>query len=218
MGRAVALRTEADHHPLAAVLRGVDGASCPNRLNFHCHTICSDGSLQPHELAEQAMAIGLEHLAVTDHHASVAHASIERYFARVAATGRSVPTLWRGVEISCLLEGCLVHVLALGFGDDHASLLPYLQGSAVMGPALKAEAVLQAMTALAPGEVSQPVRSPFGWHLIQVLERRKEDLTRERERQVARQSIRVRKGDEAFTDWVRQLRDRAFVEYRLDDR
>jgi peptidyl-prolyl cis-trans isomerase SurA len=76
----------------------------------------------------------------------------------------------------------------------------------------------QAMTALAPGEVSQPVRSPFGWHLIQVLEKRKEDLTRERERQVARQSIRVRKGDEAFTDWVRQLRDRAFVEYRLDDR
>ena len=76
----------------------------------------------------------------------------------------------------------------------------------------------QAMMALAPGEVSQPVRSPFGWHLIQVLERRKEDLTRERERQVARQSIRVRKGDEAFTDWVRQLRDRAFVEYRLDDR
>jgi hypothetical protein len=46
---------------------------------------------------------------------------------------------------------------------------------------------------------------------------KQEDLTRERERQVARQSIRVRKGDEAFTDWVRQLRDRAFVEYRLDD-
>jgi peptidyl-prolyl cis-trans isomerase SurA len=76
----------------------------------------------------------------------------------------------------------------------------------------------QAMMALAPGEDSKPERSPFGWHLIQVLERRKEDLTRERERQVARQSIRVRKGDEAFTDWVRQLRDRAFVEYRLDDR
>jgi peptidyl-prolyl cis-trans isomerase SurA len=76
----------------------------------------------------------------------------------------------------------------------------------------------QAMMALAPGDISQPVQSPFGWHLIQVLEKRKEDLTRERERQMARQSIRVRKGDEAFTDWVRQLRDRAFVEYRLDDR
>jgi predicted metal-dependent phosphoesterase TrpH len=147
MGRAVALRTEAHHHPLAAVLRGVDGASCPNRLNFHCHTICSDGSLQPHELAEQAMAIGLEHLAVTDHHASVAHASIERYFARVAATGRSVPTLWRGVEISCLLEGCLVHVLALGFDTDHGSLHPYLQGRAAVGPALRADMVVAAIRA-----------------------------------------------------------------------
>lgn len=76
----------------------------------------------------------------------------------------------------------------------------------------------QAMAALKPGEVSPPVQSPFGWHLIQVLQRRTEDMTKERERQLARQSIRMRKGDEAFTDWVRQMRDRAFVEYRLEER
>jgi peptidyl-prolyl cis-trans isomerase SurA len=76
----------------------------------------------------------------------------------------------------------------------------------------------RAMDALAPGEISEPVQSPFGWHLIQVLERRTEDMTQERQRQMARMAIRSRKAEEAFTDWVRQQRDRAFVELRLEDR
>lgn len=76
----------------------------------------------------------------------------------------------------------------------------------------------RAMDALKPGEISEPVQSPFGWHLIQVVERRTEDLTKERERQMARQALRARKADEVFTDWVRQQRDRAFVEFRSDDR
>jgi peptidyl-prolyl cis-trans isomerase SurA len=76
----------------------------------------------------------------------------------------------------------------------------------------------QAMNALKPGEVSQPVQSPFGWHLIQVMERRTEDLTIERQRQMARQAIRARKTDEAFTEWVRQQRDRAYVDLRLEER
>lgn len=76
----------------------------------------------------------------------------------------------------------------------------------------------KAMDALKPGQVSDPVQSPFGWHLIQVVERRTEDLTKERERQMARQALRARKADEVFTDWVRQQRDRAFVEFRSDDR
>jgi len=76
----------------------------------------------------------------------------------------------------------------------------------------------KAMDALKPGEISEPVQSPFGWHLIQVLERRTEDLTKERERQLARQALRARKADEVFTDWVRQQRDRAFVELHTDER
>lgn len=76
----------------------------------------------------------------------------------------------------------------------------------------------QAMNGLKPGEVSQPVQSPFGWHLIQVMERRTEDLTIERQRQMARQAIRARKTDEAFTEWVRQQRDRAYVDLRLEER
>ena len=58
-----------------------------------------------------------------------------------------IPTLWRGVEISCLLEGCLVHVLGLGFGPDPEPLAPYLQGEAVVGPGLRAEAVVAAIRA-----------------------------------------------------------------------
>lgn len=75
----------------------------------------------------------------------------------------------------------------------------------------------RAMDALKPGEVSEPIQSPFGWHLIQVLERRDQDITQERRRFEARQAIRARKAEEAFEDWVRQIRDRAYVEYRLED-
>jgi peptidyl-prolyl cis-trans isomerase SurA len=73
------------------------------------------------------------------------------------------------------------------------------------------------MDALKPNEVSGPVQSPFGWHLIQVLERRDQDVTQERKRLDARRAIRERKSEEAFEDWVRQARDRAYVEHRLED-
>jgi len=141
------LRPEALGHPLAAVLRQVQPDSCPRSHNFHCHTTCSDGSLAPAELASQAIALGLEHLAITDHHAIGAHAAVAAALQEAAERGVAVPTLWRGVEISALLEGCLVHVLALGFGDEIASLQPYLQGTASVGPALRSEAVLRAIAA-----------------------------------------------------------------------
>lgn len=72
----------------------------------------------------------------------------------------------------------------------------------------------RAMNALQPGELSQIVQSPFGWHLIEVLERRQQDVTAERQRLLARQAIRERKLDEAVEDWVRQVRDQAYVELR----
>ena len=76
----------------------------------------------------------------------------------------------------------------------------------------------RAMNQLKIGEVSAPVESPFGYHLIEVLERKNQDVSQERQRLLARQALRERKLDEATQDWLRQLRDRAYVEYRLDEK
>ncbi|MEF8698949.1 MAG: peptidylprolyl isomerase [Candidatus Accumulibacter sp. UW20] len=75
----------------------------------------------------------------------------------------------------------------------------------------------RAMNLLAPGELSQPVQSPFGFHLIEVIERRVQDVSSERQRAEARQTLRERKRDEAYQDWLRQARDRAYVEIRLEE-
>jgi len=75
-----------------------------------------------------------------------------------------------------------------------------------------------AMKNLSLGEVSEPFKTAFGWHMMQVLERRKSDVSGERKRMEARQVLRERKSDEAYQEWLRQLRDRAFVEYRLEER
>ncbi|OIO82067.1 MAG: molecular chaperone SurA [Gallionellaceae bacterium CG1_02_60_948] len=71
-----------------------------------------------------------------------------------------------------------------------------------------------AMNALKEKQISGLVKSGFGWHLIQVLERRNADVSEQQKKQQARNAIRAYKSDEAYQDWLRQLRDRAFIDYR----
>jgi len=73
-----------------------------------------------------------------------------------------------------------------------------------------------AMNKLQVGEIGM-AQSQFGWHLIQVVERRNTDVSEQQQRQQARAAIGSFKSEERFQDWLRQLRDRAFVEYKLNE-
>jgi len=109
-------------------------------------------------------------------------------------------------------------------GDDFATLAKRYSedGSASQGgdlgwlsPGSTVSEFEQAMDALKVGQVSDVVQTVFGWHLIQVLGRRNTDVSEEQKRQQAFMAIRGLKSEEAFQDWLRQLRDRAYIENRL---
>lgn len=74
----------------------------------------------------------------------------------------------------------------------------------------------EVMNRLQPGMIGT-AQTQFGWHLIQVIERRSADVSEQQERQQARMAIGTFKSDEQYQDWLRQLRDRAFIEYRLEE-
>ena len=74
------------------------------------------------------------------------------------------------------------------------------------------------LKSLKPGEISTPFQTPLGWHIVQVIDTRQADATLERRRLAARQALRARKSDEVFEEWIRQLRDQAYVDVRLEDR
>ncbi len=109
------------------VLDRIGPDSCPYQYNFHMHTQFSDGQMSPTQVIEQALKLKLTGLAITDHH------SVAGYrMARQLVTGSDL-TIWPGVEISCRLLGCEVHILGYAFDPNADSLLPYLQGYSVVG-------------------------------------------------------------------------------------
>lgn len=75
----------------------------------------------------------------------------------------------------------------------------------------------EVMNGLAPGKLSEPFRTQYGWHIVQVLARREHDDSAEYRRSTAREMIRKRKAEEEIEVWLRRLRDEAYVEYRLDE-
>ncbi len=126
------------------IIKSINSKSCPESINLHCHTTCSDGSLDPLELYNQACRYKLSHLAITDHHSINAYSLIKRNLIK-NKTINNTTKLWSGIEISCLLKGCLVHIIGLDFILDSQYLLPYIQGSAVTGIHLQAKNVVQAI-------------------------------------------------------------------------
>ena len=73
------------------------------------------------------------------------------------------------------------------------------------------------LNTLKPGEISQPFKSRFGWHIVQVISRRKHDDTESYLKSKAREEIHERKVTEQTNIWIRRIRDEAYVEYRLDE-
>ena len=90
----------------------------------------------------------------------------------------------------------------------------------VMGLATSTSAFCSSLLRIEPSGLgpirSQPIQSPFGWHLIQVIERREQDIADEYQRMQARQVLFERRAQPAMEDWLSQLRDRAFIDNRLE--
>ncbi|MGC9524789.1 MAG: PHP domain-containing protein [Limnospira sp.] len=137
--------------PLTQVFKAIDADSCPTSYNFHIHTTKSDGQLDPIAVIQQAIAIGLRGLAITDHHTTEGYRAarywLEQWKVNHPEHHAQAPTLWTGIEINAGLLKTDVHILGYGFDADSPSLLPYLRGRVTRGQEYAAKAVISAIQA-----------------------------------------------------------------------
>src|SRR5690606_13054916 len=82
-------------------------------------------------------------------------------------------------------------------------------------PGMFVAAFDEAMNKTAIGEISEPFKSPFGWHILQVQDRRKEDMSQQVKRNQASHIIRSRRFEEEFQIWLTQIREEAYVEIKI---
>ncbi len=121
--------------------------SCPHDYNFHMHTVCSDGQLTPTALIEQAVAIGLKGMAITDHHSIGGYQTAQRWLedTQIEQPQTPLPHLWTGVEVTSKLLGIEVHILGYAFNPEHEAVQPYLQGERPRGSDALAKRVIDAL-------------------------------------------------------------------------
>ncbi len=133
---------------LRNIFASVDAVSCPHRLNFHLHTVYSDGKMQPVDLIQQAISLRLSDLAITDHHAIAGYYIAKQYLEQSINQSNdphSLPTLWSGIEVNASLIFTEVHILGYGFDPQHEAMHPYLQGKTTAGLDYQAISVIKAM-------------------------------------------------------------------------
>ncbi len=142
-------QTHASSQALKQIFQRVNAQSCPRHYNFHLHTVHSDGKLQPEELIQQAIAIGLQGLAITDHHTVSGYQAAQRYLNELELSKPylkfTVPRVWTGVEINADLLGVDVHILGYAFDHQHFSIAPYLQRKITTGKMYQADRVIAAI-------------------------------------------------------------------------
>ncbi len=135
-------------YKLRNIFASVDTMSCPHKLNFHLHTVYSDGKMQPEDLMQQAIAMHLSNLAITDHHAIAGYEIAKQYLDHCISESsdpQALPTLWSGIEVNASLIFTEVHILGYGFDPTHEAMQPYLQGKTTAGLDYQAISVIKAM-------------------------------------------------------------------------
>lgn len=115
---------------------------------------------------------------------------------------------------SRLRQGESFEDLARAYSEDATA--PQGGSLSWLSPGETVPAFEQAMDALAPGQISAPVRTQFGWHIIRVDERRERNVGNEYRRMQARQMLREQRVEPAFDDWFSQIKGQAFIDNRLD--
>jgi peptidyl-prolyl cis-trans isomerase SurA len=115
-----------------------------------------------------------------------------------------------------ILLGDDFDTLARSNSDDQASAI---KGGDLgwSSPGNLVPAFEEQMDQLAINDISRPFKTQFGWHIVQVLERRNYDATDETRRDQARKALRDEKAKEALQNYLRRLRDEAYIELRLED-
>ncbi|PZU94231.1 MAG: PHP domain-containing protein [Pseudanabaena sp.] len=133
---------------LRKIFASIDAFSCPHRLNFHLHTVHSDGKMQAIDLIQQAISLSLSDVAITDHHAITGYCIAKHYLDHFASQSRdphSLPNLWTGIEINASLIFTEVHILGYSFDPEHEAMQPYVQSKTTAGLDYQAISVIKAI-------------------------------------------------------------------------